>query len=123
MNKTHTATDNTDYPYFNWDSSTGIFFINTQSLPNTKWASYGQYNITARLWAWDEFSDVASPQSYTSGGMIYDQFTIYLRDECYDMKVDTSLTITDDLDGPGNTASEGSRFAKELWEQQRYTIT
>ena len=43
------------------NAANGVFFINTQSLANTKWANYGQYNITARLWAWDEFSDVASP--------------------------------------------------------------
>ena len=54
--------------------------------------------------------------------MIYDQFTIYLRDECYDMEVKTSLTITDDENGNA-VASDGSRFTKHMWQQQRYTIT
>ena len=70
------TSNSADYPFVTWDSNTGELKLQTDD-----YTTYDNYTVLARIHAEDEYSEVEDPLS----NAIYDQFTIEIRDECYDI--------------------------------------
>ena len=79
------TTATTDYPYIQtWDPATGIFNLYTND-----YVAYDDFSIIARVTAEDLYSEVEDKDKVT------DQFEIQLRDECHDIQLHTSISLSD----------------------------
>lgn len=80
------------------------------------YSTYDNYTVTARLSAQDEYSDIEDKN------IVYDQFTIEIRDECHDIVTDTAITVFKSS-ATTTFSSVSSPFTFDMWEQQDMRIS